>query len=279
MKKILYSLIIALLALSCSKEDIDKGTDNGNEENTTYFPKLKLGVEESQKDIFEYMIFTQQFEYSETPHAYAEPYDSVVWKISGESGSLITHIDTGYSSTSYYSWSHNFYLPGKYKAYLLGYNNNKIVCSDSVSVAVTNNKEFLNYNWKDIKVTPDYENIGYLDVLKDYFFSIHSTVSQGVPSVTLYARKYGQYEEGSDFIPKSKQILYDYISSLYSTPTYEATECHPLTEEYNKLFTNKEEKAEPLSIWVTPKAKIVLRQYKQDSVSEYEIYAEPGDEI
>lgn len=60
---------------------------------------------------------------------------------------------------------------------------------------------------------------------------------QDTPSVGLSLLLNGNLDEQA-FILKSKKILFDYISSLYSSPIYDFTD-DTLVEKYNKIFTYK----------------------------------------
>lgn len=278
-------MFIALLIMSCSKADTDTGIDNengnGNEdggdngktENT--IPVLKLNAKESQKNIFEYMEFNLHAKNDFTLLDLTEAYDSIVWKVSDLEGRCKIMEQDG-STHFTFKWSHNFFFPAEHKAILLGYKSDKVLYSDTISVKVTNDKDFLGYNWKDIK-DPSGNSTGYVNVLSDHYgFATSHDIYQDVPSVSLFVRQYNKKENESIFIQKSEKILSDYISTLYSAPTYNATD-NTLLEKYNHLFTNKIKNAYPQSIWLTPKAKIVLLKCYDGDFFEYKIYAEPGE--
>jgi hypothetical protein len=166
-------------------------------------------------------------------------------------------------------------LPAKYETALLGYKNNQLISGDTVTVDIANNKDFLGYNWKDVVRTSRY-NIGYQNVfLKGYDFVTYSILTEGVPSASLYLIDNKNTGEHA-FALKSKQILFDYTCSLYSTPTY-SQDSPTLLTNYNELFKNKKNGAVPECIWITPKSRIVLlNEYDEaEEYSKYEIYAEP----
>jgi len=103
----------------------------------------------------------------------------------------------------------------------------------------------------------------------------YTVVTDGIPSVYLFLHSTNESETA--FAPKSKQILFDYINSLYSEATYSSDESNSLSEVYNNLFRNKKEGVTPEYIWVTPASKItLLKEYDSiEGYSKYEIYAEP----
>jgi hypothetical protein len=128
-------------------------------------------------------------------------------------------------------------LPAKYETALLGYKNNQLISGDTVTVDIANNKDFLGYNWNDVVRTDRY-NIGYQNVfLKGYDFVTYSIVEEDIPSACLFLVDNKNIGEPT-FSLKSKQILFDYICSLYSTPTYSQDNGSLLTN-YNELFRNK----------------------------------------
>lgn len=285
MRKLFYFFFMAILISSCSETDIDKdfddnnGNGNGNNDNDSVktentIPILKLSVKENQKNIFEHMEFSLYSENAFTLLDLTETYDSIVWKVSDLEGNFkIMKQDDGTHFT--FKWSQNFFLPAEYKAMLLGYKNDKVLCGDTISVKITNDKDFLGYNWEDIKGSIGHSE-GYVDVLSNKTFFTRQEINQGIPSVILFLRQNNKEEDDSVFIQKSEKILSDYISTLYSVPNYNVTD-DLLVEKYNQLFTYKEENTYPQSIWLTPKAKIVLLKSYNGDFYEYEIYAEPSE--
>lgn len=267
MKQLLFCLLITLSISSCSKED----NEDGKVPDRTY--KFILKAENSSKEAFNYIQFNQLFEQNTKVYDLEEIYDSIVWKISNQQGSFKVFEHNDYSYNIVHYWSHTFFLPGKYQTYLLGYKNNELIHSDSTLVEITYDKDFLAYNWKDIK-TPANHSTGYVDVIADYYISTYANVYQNIPSVSL---RIFSNNKNPDFITKSKDILTRYINSLYSSPTYDATD-KTLSEKYEQLFTYKMKRSFPESIWITPKAKIVLlKSFHNEPQFEYVIFAEPSE--
>ena len=104
-------------------------------------------------------------------------YDSITWKVSNLDGSLKIFKHTEGSANFIRQWSHSFYSPGKYKAYVSGYKNKEVISSDTVEIEITNTKDFLCYNWKDIKGSIGHAT-GYEDVLNDYEFITYEDMHQ-----------------------------------------------------------------------------------------------------
>lgn len=288
MRKWLYFLFTALVFSSCSGDDDDmfgKGDDgngddggSGNAENELFV--LNLNVKEDQKNIFDLVEFGILPEKSITLAGLREHYDSLVWKVSGLEGSHKVFEYTDYSSSLSFKWSHNFFLPGDYETYLLGYKDDKVIYGDTMSVKIVNDKDFLGYNWKDIEGSIGH-SVGYVDVLlEDKNKVTYQDMHQNTPSVELSLWLNGHQDEQA-FIRESEKMLSDYITSLYSSPTYDLTD-DALLEKYNSLFTYKKESAYPQCIWLTPKSKIVLLKCYDNIFTDYfvyRIYAEPGEGI
>lgn len=239
--------------------------------------RVKMNVKQKEGNIFDLMEFNL-FSYSEkdvTLLDLTEAYDSLVWVCTNTNQRYKILEDSGNSTHFTWKWSNCFFLPAKYETALLGYKNNQLISGDTVTVDIANNKDFLGYNWKDVVRTSRY-NIGYQNVfLKGYDFVTYSILTEGVPSASLFLIDNKNTGEHA-FALKSKQILFDYTCSLYSTPTY-SQDSPTLLTNYNEQFKNKKNGAVPECIWITPKSRIVLlNEYDEaEEYSKYEIYAEP----
>lgn len=286
MKKLLYSLVCSFFFLSCSGTAEDIISDNpstggeGGMESTTRNCHIKLGVKQNVLNIFESLEFNIRFKFegktSYTLVDISEAFDSIIWVVSGQQGCLPVFI--GYNSqhpgTSLtWLWSHRFYSPGHYEARLHGYKNNEIVCSDTLQVDVTDNKDFLGWNWNGL--TDLNKNIGHINALnKHYELDTYAAISpQGIPSIDLsLCNSLGEDEK--QFTQKSDTVLYNYITSLYSRPTYDRNSSE-LADKYNTLFSNERENVQPCAIWLTRNAKIVLLRKDVKYSERCWIYAEP----
>ena len=279
MKRLIYFLLVLVSISSCSKNDdgFDTPEETSPEKTSPGKPiAVKIDVKEKEGNIFDLMEFNLYSEKDFTLFDLAESYDSIVWTCSNTNQRFRIFEHSGNSSYFLFKWSNCFFLPAKYETCLLGYKNNRIVSGDTISVSVANGKDFLGYNWKDV-VSSSECSTGYQNnFLKDYDFATYSVVTKGSPSVYLFLID-NKKEDEHAFAQKSKQILFDYISSLYSTPTYSQDENNSLSDIYNEFFRNKIEGAVPEYIWITSESKIVLQKKYDKFVSypKYEIYAEP----
>lgn len=272
MKNLFYALAALLFISSCSKIDSNLPPDDPEEnDNVVAIIPLELVIKETQRNIFEPATF------SLFPDKYfmllplMDVYDSITWTVSNIEGRMKV-LELIECTRFIQHWSHNFYLPGTYQTYILGYKDNEIIYSDTTEIEITNTKDFLAYNWGDIKGSIC--STGYIDVLcDDYSFSTYEDVHEGVPSVTVMIRDKKKKDKQA-FLERSKNIFIDYVYSLYSIhPEYDESD-EMLQEKYDDLFIYKKENTYPICIWITPKAKIAL--IKDEEFIEYQLYAEPN---
>ncbi|MDP4268356.1 MAG: hypothetical protein Q8880_13115 [Bacteroidota bacterium] len=273
MKKLIYLILLIFSISSCSMKD--NGFDTPEEISDKRPVEIKIGVNEKKGNIFDLMEFNLYSKKGITLLDIAESYDSIVWACSNTNQHFKVFEHSVNSSHFLFNWSNCFFLPADYETCLLGYKNNRIIYSDTISVSISNNKDFLGYNWKDV-VRSSECSTGYQNVfLKGYNFATYSVVTEGVPSLYLLLLR-ANNEDEVVFAQKSKQVLFDYINSLYSVPTYSRNENNSISDIYNQLFRNKRADAIPEYIWITPKSRIVLIKKYDELVNypKYEIYAE-----
>lgn len=277
MKNLFYFFFIILLVSSCSESDDILLPDDNKDDNKKDSPvsvKIKLNVDKTEGNIFEAMIFNFFSETDFTILDLEETYDSIIWKASDISGSLkILEYGDSWSNFTF-KWSHNFSLPGDYKAYLFGYKDNEIICADSVSVNISNKKDFLAYDWKDITTSAQFST-GYNNTLtKEYSFATYYSIVENVPYIKLFLHNESKEDEIS-FAKRSEKILSDYISTLYSPPAYNIND-DSFSDQYNQLFKYKKDNSHPQSIWITPLSNIVLFKCYEEygDYYTYEIHAE-----
>ncbi len=278
MRKLLHLISFTFLLFSCSEDNHIGSTDGmdngGGSELPEKIIELKLKAKNETVNIFELMQFNLFSNENFTGLDLMNSYDSVIWKVADLPGGYKIF---SYSNNSFefsYQWSHNFYIPGKHNCYLLGYKNNEVIHSDTIEINIHNNKDFLEYYWKDIKGSIGHST-GYHDSLqKGYSFSTYQDIHDGIPCISFFVRCSNPKDE-NNFILISKQILYDHINSLYSFPSYDMNEPDILLEKYN-LFNYKYSNAHPHCIWITPESRIVLIERYDGIYNNFEIYAEPN---
>lgn len=263
-RKTFFMLLLLPIVFACNPDDDPINNIDDPEEEKESIVKLKLYGSDKEINIFEMTVFSVSPERSATLLKIKDSCDSIVWWISDLQG----RFNILRSNSFTFQWSHNFFLPGEYETYLLAYKDNKVIYGDTVSINVTNNKDFLGYNWKDIK-GPLGHSTGYVDALSDTEFSTYQSVHNDIPYVRFFV--WNDCEESSD------KILSGHINRLYGTPKYRKEDGELLLQKYKELFNYKKEEAVPETIWITPTSRIVLLKvsYRMDWC-EYEIYAEPN---
>lgn len=255
-------------------------TDNETGESTTIkvkvteYPMPYLGVNQPKGNIFDSMYFYLYNGNSETINSndLFNVSDSIVWTVDGVNGSLKVLENEEGNRHLTLKWGHCFKCPGEYKTYLTAWKDNKAVFHRELDVTITDDKDFLAYNWIDI----DYNSLvwdTYLDVLNSSPDVITTYGFSGtVPFVEVRIR--------NSNMTKSYKAFYGYFCKLYSAPKYEdKTEKHKMWQLYHELFSeqNKYSSDYPVAIWVTQRANIVLLMVGDDTgESQYIVYAEPN---
>lgn len=264
MRTLFSIILIALLASSCTK---DPGLKNNDSENAF---KIRLNVHESEKNIFEPMEFNVYSKDDSTRSqysAYADfgAYDSIVWKVSNMNGRFKILEYTSNTERETIAWTQYFFLPGEYETYLVGYKENRVVSSDTVSIKISNNKDFLGFNWADIKKS-DYYSGGYANFISEnYDFETFPGIPQSVPCMHFVALADNQDHE---------KELFDFITALYGKPAYTTYDTDTLLKTYQDMFVYHRGKATPINIWITSRSRIVLLKCNGGEVFDYVIYAE-----
>lgn len=271
MKNILPILLCILISVySCSGNSHDNNDDDTPKPSITNNDPVSLNFDIRNKagNIFESIGFNIYFEKKITMLELRNSYDSIIWEVKGLGRRKILN-ETSFMS----GWAHNFFLPGEYENVLYGYKNNKLIySSDVISVKITNNKDFLGYNWTDITGKPG-SSVGYQNEFSDTpNFTTYQSINDNIPSITLFLW-YNNEEDERLFVQNSKKILGDYISSLYTEPTYDEGN-NEIDSKYEELFKYKEKDAYPLKVWQTPRNNIVLLKYSDWGYDSYKIYAE-----
>ncbi|OPC46453.1 hypothetical protein BAY06_18425 [Elizabethkingia anophelis] len=278
MKKYILPLSFFISVASCS-DRTDGLTENKEESKPTVstFVKLSLKTKQSEANIFDMVNFyiepsTKDKEVS--IYDLRMSYDSLVVKTKGENDRKLI-LDVKENSVKLtLTWSNHYYLPGTNTISLYGYKDNKVILKDSVNVDIRNNKNFLNTNWKDFNTSG---SIGYLNSITPYYFSIWRQKIGNTPSVNLLSRwDIPNSSEKPFYNNQNKNILMNYITKLYSKPTYTIEANGSLDQIYSNNFSAKLNGERSLAIWITATSKISLMEYTTFSSNvNYKIYAEP----
>lgn len=238
----------------------------------TGYPMPRLGVKQPAGNIFELMEFHL---YNDSPElVFNELYyvcDSILWRVKDQEGAFRIFNSTGNGIHLVMKWAHCFQLPGKYETYITAWKDNKEIFSDQLNISVTDEKDFLMYDWEDITETSKVWT-EYIDVLGNnpYLATAHD-LNGTIPSVEMRASK--------ETFSKSHDILYSYLRELYGEPTYEdEKEKQEIFQLYDELFSEHKKYPDgyPHAIWITERARIVLLEVESYDTFKYAVYAEPA---
>ena len=163
-------------------------------------------------------------------------------------------------------WDHRFILPMSGLCRIKAYKDGDVVYSDAISVSLTNEKDFLMYNWKEITESMN-NSIGYVNFVDEghEFLSTHYVVGETpIAKVSL-----------SKPTDDTLDWLYEYLYKLYKEPLYSSESF--TQEQYKNLFTDIDDRETPLYIWQTASSLIALIHYydTDEDITQYYIKAEP----
>jgi hypothetical protein len=249
---------------SCSNDDDKK------EEVPTENYKFELSADTKEANIFDNVNFKLATDAINS--GFMNAYDSIVWKVKNLGSSVLIYDKKQNGSHLYFSWSQCFFMPGEYENYLYGYKNGKMICGDTLTIKVKNDKDFLCRNWSDTDNLS--VSIGYTDMLNNSDWHTNAKIKDGVPSLKLFINNKDNID-GNAFMEQSKASLYDYMTSLYGKPSCE-NDSQKLANHY-LTFGNREENTVPIAFWKTPKTKIILlkRAAGETATAACYVYAEP----
>ena len=278
--KIPYLVLLALL-FACSDSDNDIVPEP---DPTPIRPivEIKISSDKESCNIFDRVQFTLMTEDGKTIYwglDLFQYYDSIVWEIPNVGRAKLTDTSDDIVSRYYTSvtlgWGHDFFVPQKVKTFLLCYQGDSIAYQTFNTISIKNDKDFLKFNWGDIKKSEKMESyIDFFEYNKDQwnsnFFSTQVGYENEIPSVSLI---YSNNKKSDDGAKICKDKLYSLITELYGLPTYDKSNQELLTQQYTELF-NTEEELVPCNIWITPISIIVLAS-RDYPYFPYIVYAEP----
>ena len=163
-------------------------------------------------------------------------------------------------------WDHRFILPMDGICNIKAYKDGSVVYHDGVSVSLTNDKDFLMYNWDEITESMN-SSIGYVNFVDERyeFLSTHYVVGETpIAKVSL-----------SNPTDDTLKWLYEYLHKLYKEPLYNSES--GVQEQYKRLFTDIDNRETPQYIWKTASSLIVLIHWydTEEDITRYYIKAEP----
>ena len=162
-------------------------------------------------------------------------------------------------------WDHRFILPFGGICSIKAYKDGKLVYNDGISVSLSNDKDFLMYNWDEVTENSN-SSVAYINFVdeKHEFVSSHY-ILDGTPIVKVSLSK-----PADDTL----EWLYEYLYKLYKEPLYGGES--GVQEQYGKLFTDTEKRETPLYIWQTDRSRIALIHWydSDEDITKYFIKAE-----
>lgn len=165
--------------------------------------------------------------------------DSLVFGVLGEKETRKIYYDEKGHSELIVGWDHCFYLPQSCICSIRAYKDNEVIYTDGIEVNLTNDRDFLMYDWDDISDTAigsvPYNNF----IAPELCLLSQSLWKDETPYVRVYLDK-------SMNSPYAKEWLYDYITRLYKTPAY--SDNAEVEEKYAELFASADENDTPLHI-------------------------------
>lgn len=250
MKRIFAICLIALVAFGC--EDLQQGIQGGNEsenenENTPGTETLKFptlwGIGEDSKPVFDkegtevstfemmsFNIFEEDLEGIE------EHCDSLVWTVKDAEGShVIVPNNNLVGKTN--EWTHYFTKAGNYETYLDAWKDKEVIKRSVFYVKVKESrKDFLHMNWADMTRGSRKELSSALR--KQSFKAYYHEDDAGHPyfEITVLG------------VLEDQQVLYDFITEMYGTPTLTADD-DTFMGYYQKYCLAKKEDETPIAIW------------------------------
>ena len=194
--------------------------------------------------------------------------DSLVFSVMGEDGSRKVYYDEKGHSELIAGWDHRFYLPQSCLCRIQAYKNNEVIYTDAIEVNLTNDKDFLMYDWDEISDAA-IGSITYNNFIEPQYSIVTSTYWKG-------QRPYAKVAvEKPESLEDARTWLYEYMKKLYKDPVY--SESSEVKMKYAELFVSAQEDETPLYIWKDDKAVVALVEQYDEFVPMTRVYvkAEP----
>lgn len=209
----------------------------------------------------------------------SQKYDSIVWRVPASKGSRKLFYwergDGSFHSSINSSWAHCFYYPGRVKCILSAYKDGEILYGDTLEVDVKNDKDFLMYNWADIKDNSDKISTGHVNAVNESFTLYSYRGVNDAPYINVFIES--SLNRDDEEMRLHEKELSNYISNIYGKPLYDRN-----SPELSIFFKSdfkavKAEYMKPVYIWQTEKSNIVLLSGtdNEEELSWTYIHAEP----
>lgn len=268
LKKFFLLLLLCLLGIGCDKysENCEKQESLENKVLFLYKP------EKVEMNLLEITNFSIVFEEPASLAQIQKRYDRLEWVVQDEEGEQYSFTLMNANEFTF-KWGHCFYHPGTFKSYLLGIKDERIIYqSDTVTLKISNTKDFLGWNWNEFPDKTISEN-SFVNILDPSFelayFSLDNPEQKGICTYLLNSKQ----QDEDIFSQEAFRKLYNYMEELYGEPVVDK-ESADLNTMYEAEFSYQYKDAQPLAIWKTSKSRIVLLEVQKEWKSII-LFAEP----
>ena len=195
--------------------------------------------------------------------------DSLVFRVMGKEGSRKVYYDEKGHSELIAGWDHRFYLPQGCLCSIQAYKNNEVIYTDAIEVNLTNDKDFLMYDWDEVADASKLGTVGFNNFIEPQYSIVTAAYfKENTPSVKVTV-------ENPESLEDARTWLYEYMKKLYKDPVY--SESAEVKTKYAELFVSAQEDETPLYIWKDDKSVVALVEQYDEFVPVTRVYvrAEP----
>ena len=195
--------------------------------------------------------------------------DSLVFSVMGEDGSRTVYYDEKGHSELIVGWDHYFYLPQSCLCRIQAYKNNEVIYTDAIEVNLTNDNDFLMYDWDEVSDASKLGTVGFNNFIEPQYSIITAAYfKENTPSVKVTVGNPESQEDACTW-------LYEWMKKLYKDPDY--SESAEVKTKYAELFVSAQEDETPLYIWKDAKSVVALVEQYDEFVPVTRVYvrAEP----
>ena len=195
--------------------------------------------------------------------------DSLVFSVMGEEGSRKVYYDEKGHSELIVGWDHYFYLPQGCLCRIQAYRDNEVIYTDALEVNLTNDKDFLMYDWDEVSDASKLGTVGFNNFIEPQYSIVTAAYfKENTPSVKVTV-------ENPESLEDARAWLYEYMKKLYKDPVY--SESAEVKTKYAELFVSAQEDETPLYIWKDDKSVVALVEQYDEFVPMTRVYvrAEP----
>ena len=195
--------------------------------------------------------------------------DSLVFSVMGEDGSRKVYYDEKGHSELIAGWDHRFYLPQSCLCRIQAYKGNEVIYTDAIEVNLTNDNDFLMYDWDEVANASKLGTVGFNNFIEPQYSIVTAAYfKENTPSVKVTV-------ENPESLEDARTWLYEYMKKLYKDPVY--SESAEVKTKYAELFVSAQEDETPLYIWKDDKSVVALVEQYDEFVPVTRVYvrAEP----